>query len=129
MNLYLLKKISIFSVFALLICTAISCGDDEDPIDPVVECETADLTYSNFAAALINNNCATSGCHDADATSNGAVGPMDDYNNAVAFIGFGRTLGAVNHDSGFSPMPKGGTKLDSCSIAKLTAWVDAGMPE
>jgi hypothetical protein len=38
----------------------------------------------------------------------------------------GKLYGAVNHSPGYSPMPKGGTKLSACNISKIKAWIDGG---
>lgn len=115
-----------FLLVVLLSTTLIivSCGDDEE--DPET-CETTGLTYENYAKDFLNSNCVSSGCHDADAIE--SVGNYETYEATTTSINFIRMKGAINHEAGFSNMPKGGSKLDSCSIAKLSAWIDAGAPE
>lgn len=103
----------------------VSCGDDE-PDDPET-CETTGLTYDNYAEDFINSTCATSGCHDANAIE--SVGNYETYESLTGAMSFDKIKGAINHEAGFSNMPKGQTQLDSCSIAKLSAWIDAGAPE
>jgi len=121
-------KIRNLTLVAILGSTLLfaACGDDEEMMDPMDTCETADLTYTNFAASLINGSCAVVGCHGEGTTS---TFPMNDYTTTNAAVGFGRILGAVNHSPGFSPMPKGGAKLSDCNIDKLTAWINDGAPE
>lgn len=122
-------KFKNFAFAVLLGSTALfimSCGKDEDPMEPGDTCESADLTYTNFAGAFLNSNCATSGCH-----GEGTVTTFEMHNYATAFsaVGFNRIIGAINHDTGFSPMPKGGTKLSDCNIEKMTTWIQDGAPE
>ena len=114
-------------LLVLLFCSAliiVSCGDDGD--DPE-ECTTTGLTYENYAENFINSNCVNSGCHDADAVE--SVGNFETYESLTMSTSFDKIKGAINHQDGFSNMPKGGAQLDSCSIAKLSAWIDAGAPE
>ena len=46
-----------------------------------------------------------------------------------AAFDLGKAKGAINHEEGISNMPKGEEKLDDCAIDRLSAWIDAGMPE
>jgi hypothetical protein len=108
-----------FLAFALFVW---SCGKD-DGDDPVVTCDTTDLTYTADIKAILNTNCALSGCHsETEAALQGSM---------HAFVAFGRILGAINHEEGFEamPRPEGSAKLDDCTIDKITAWIDAGTPE
>ena len=54
---------------------------------------------------------------------------VDGYNQAVTLAGNGKLLGVIGHQSGYSPMPKNGTKVDNCTYSKLEAWVNNGMPQ
>jgi hypothetical protein len=109
------KLLSIFALASLLF--VMSCGDDED-------CNTKGLTYNKDIKTLISG-CASASCH----ASGSNVGSLSNYTDTKAFVAFGRILGAVKHSTGFSPMPKGGTKWSDCNISKLEAWINAGMPE
>jgi len=40
----------------------------------------------------------------------------------------GKLYGTINHSPGFSPMPKGMSKMNNCQIATIKKWVDTGMP-
>ena len=117
-------------LFALLLLVGfIACGDDdEDPmVDPMEEtCETDNLTYTNGIADIVNGSCAVAGCHVAGTAAPFA---MSNYDETFAAVGFGRILGTINHEEGFSPMPPSGVKLDDCTIEKLTVWINAGAPE
>jgi len=123
MNRYIL----ILAVFILpLAFFVISCGDDDD--DTGDTCDTTNVTYTNSIATILNANCAFSGCH---SSADVYVGPMSNYAEAAAFAGAGRIVGAINHDTGFEPMPRpsGTAKLSDCNIDKIEAWIAAGTPE
>jgi len=115
--------------FKLLFClflfglTIIACKDDEGDV-----CDTNDITYTNSIASVFNNSCAVAGCH-VDGNEQNAWFSLEGYDNSKASADFGRLVGAVSHEMDFSPMPKGGVKLDQCTIDKITAWVAAGAPE
>jgi len=54
---------------------------------------------------------------------------MSDFASTSIAVGFNRIIGAINHDDGFSPMPKGGSKVSDCDIDKMTQWINDGAPE
>lgn len=114
-----LKYLFIF----LLVGFTMACGDDDGDV-----CDTADLTYNNDIATIINSNCATAGCHNVDAAAAGTF-QMNDFTTTKAAVGFDRIKGAINHEATYSAMPKNGDKLDQCLIDKIEAWIDAGAPE
>ncbi len=112
-------------LFAMLMLVGfIACSDDEDPTP--MTCETDALTYNNAIADILNTSCATSSCHDSNTTTTFS---MANYTDALAAVGDGKIVGAINHESGFTQMPKDGTKLDDCTIDKLTSWINDGAPE
>ena len=40
----------------------------------------------------------------------------------------GSLYGSISYATGYSPMPKGMSKMTSCQIATIKKWVDSGMP-
>lgn len=121
------SSLKFFLSFILLSAVIlVSCSDDEIP-DPIIEeCETTGLTYTADIKSLIDSNCATAGCHTADNT---AIGSLASHQSIVDFMWQDRIVGSINHDSGFSQMPKGGSKLADCDIDQIDAWIAAGLPE
>lgn len=119
-----MKNIKFIPILLIVFgCVALySCSDDE-PDTPTPT--PTKVTYTANAAAILNASCATSGCH----TSGAPVGSLQGYADAKNFAGFGRMMGAVNHQTGFSPMPKNGTKLSDEKIATLQSWIDDGLLE
>ena len=86
-------------------------------------CDTADYTFSGFIIPLLTDN-GCKGCHQGSVPS-GGVG-LDDYTGVRAAVDNGALLGSISHANSFSNMPKGGNKLDSCSIAKVELWINDG---
>jgi cytochrome c5 len=89
-------------------------------------CDTSDVTYSGFVKTTMESFCYV--CHSTTAgPSNGGV-ILEGYNNIKVYVDNGKLLGAIKHESGFSAMPQGGSKLSDCTIKKIEAWVDSGAP-
>jgi hypothetical protein len=112
-----MKFFKILASFVIGTLFLASCGGDE-------ECVTTGLTYGKDIKPLLSN-CANAGCH----VSNAAIGSLANYEDTKLYVSFGRILGSVKHEKGFSPMPKGSSKWSDCNISKLDAWIKAGMPE
>lgn len=110
---------SIIILSFIVACTS----DTEEPI----ACDTSGLTYSNEIAAIFNSSCATTNaCHNTNASSTFSLA---NYADIAAQIPNNRISGAINHDSGFSAMPRGASKLNDCTISKIDQWLADGAPE
>ena len=116
-------KLPFFYSIVILGLLLIACNKDDEDF-----CDTADITYTNTVASIFNSSCAVSGCHVTGNEMN-AFFSLEGYENAKFVADFGRIVGAISHDPGFTPMPFNGNKLDQCSIDKIDAWVSAGAPE
>ena len=123
---------SLLIVFTVIAFVSMQACKDNDPVEPTPTDTTSNdttnntkITYTADAAVILNASCAVSGCH----VSGAAVGSLQGYADAKSFAGFGRMMGAVNHQTGFSPMPKNGTKLSDEKIATLQSWIDDGLLE
>lgn len=87
-------------------------------------CDSASFTYSGAIRTIISNKCQ--GCHSGIAASAGI--DLSTYAGIKAKVTDGRLWGAVNHQAGFSAMPKNGAKLSDCEIAQIRKWIDSGSP-
>ena len=121
-----MKKI--LAVFALIIFFCISCYyDNEENLYPVISntCDTTNVTFSGTISVMLNSNCYS--CHsNTTAASFGNNIRLQDYSDVKAQDQ--RVLGSIKQDSGFSPMPKGGAKLNDCLITQFDIWVKHGSP-
>jgi hypothetical protein len=85
-------------------------------------CDTSNVTFSASIKPLLQNKCV--GCHSGSTPSGGH--DFTTHAGVQPVAQSGRLYGAVNHMSGFVPMPQGGTKLANCDIRKIKIWIDAG---
>lgn len=84
-------------------------------------CDTTNVTYTASVAPVFAGYCNS--CHSGGSPSGNIV--TDNYNSVVANMS--RIKGAINHESGFSPMPQNGGKLSSCDLTKIDIWIRQGM--
>ena len=114
---------------ALSLLTGCYMDNEEDlyPDDPTVTCDTMNVTYSGIVKPIMAQNCAYSGCHAGSAPAGGYN--LETYAGVQNTVTSGRLVGTITHASGFSPMPKNLSKLPDCSIAQISAWVNAGAPD
>jgi hypothetical protein len=87
-------------------------------------CDTSGITYTQVVKPIIQTYCQ--GCHSGTYPSNGIDLSTWQGVNAIAIDG--SFIGSIDHQTYFSPMPKGGAKLNACYIEKLKAWVAQGAP-
>lgn len=121
------KYIVFFSLLVLASCYY----DKEEELYPSPSggggCDTTAMTYATNIKPIFDQSCAMAGCHDATTKSSGY--DLSNYTGSAAAAKSARFLGAINHTTGFSPMPKGMAKLSDCNISKITAWINAGTPQ
>lgn len=84
-------------------------------------CDTLNMSYTSNVAPIFAAQC--NNCHSGGAPSGNIS--TDNYTNVKANIS--RIKGAINHTSGFSAMPQGGSKLGDCELLKINAWINQGM--
>lgn len=124
----IIKKIikkGLFLTMLLGLLALSSCyNDNYQTLYPSGTCDTTHVTYAKDVWPVINANCT--GCHSGAAPSGNVA--LENYNDVVVIAKNGKLLGSIRFDPGFSPMPKGGPKLNSCDIAKIEKWVNDGTP-
>ncbi len=110
----------IFSFFSILSLT--SCGYDKKDI-PNCLVDTTHVTYANKAKMIIDQTCATNGCHVQNGSSTfdftTYLGVIDRV-NAGSF-----ETRILLPPSDLSHMPQN-TELSSCDFNTLMAWVHQG---
>lgn len=118
-----MKFFSAFVVLLLCIATSGCYYDVEEELYGV--CNTGTVTYSSTITGIISNyGCLN--CHGGNAPTAGFS--LEGYDNVKAKVTDGRLFGAINHETGYSPMPQGANKMTQCDINKVKAWIDAGAP-
>ena len=118
-------------IFLLLIAAATSgCYyDSEEYLYPSVNtnCDTANVTFARSVKPILQQSCFS--CHgNGTAASFGNNIKLEDHADVKAQADNGKLYGAIAQLSGYSPMPKGGGKLDDCKINTIKIWIDANAP-
>lgn len=120
-----LTAISTVALVALLFWSSCYYDNEEELYPGTGECDTLNVTYSGSVAPIMALSC--NGCHSgsnppAGVHTDSRQGLMDAVNSA-------RLWGALNHQTGFSPMPKDAPKLSDCDLSKIRIWIDDGTPD
>jgi hypothetical protein len=119
------KVLSLSAIIALLCLTCYY--DNEEYLYPVLNnaCDTTFVTFTGTISVMLSNNCLS--CHSNSTAANfGNNIRLEDYTDVKTSSQ--RVLGSIKQESGFSPMPKGGAKLNECLIAQFGIWVKNGTP-
>ncbi|MCX6241225.1 MAG: hypothetical protein NTX43_05405 [Bacteroidetes bacterium] len=123
-----MKKIiyGIFVMSSLLLLFSSCYNDNEYDLYPfpTTPCDSSNVTYSGTISLIMTANCNV--CHSAAVASGGII--TDNYNDLSGLATNGMLWGGVNWESGFGPMPKGGSKLSSCDLGKIKKWINLGAP-
>ena len=90
------------------------------------QCDTTHVTYAQSVVPIIRNYCLS--CHGNNSSALGGGLKLEDYADIKLRADDHRLLGSVNHETGYSPMPKGTSKLDDCKRSTIRIWINAGAP-
>lgn len=123
-----MKKLFYLSGFVLFLVTSSCYYDSEEYLFGVPGGNCADttvVTYAGGVQPILSQYCYS--CHsNASAASMGGSVKLQDYADVKTVASNGKLLGTVSHASGFSPMPKGGNKMNNCYIVVIKKWIAAG---
>ena len=108
-------------LFAAFLVFSCSKENEEDLFDDK-DCVTQNQSYTADIAPILAGSCNS--CHGTSAPTAGII--TASYEGLKNIAGNGSLLGSINHASGYSPMPKGGSKLPECARLKIAAWIAAG---
>ena len=107
-----------------------SCGGDSVNIDYVNAANCTNVvdstnTYDLKIKAILNANCAFSGCHDEGSHKGGIR--LNNYANTKSnFESKDDMLCSIHHGGGCRPMPEDAAKLPDSTITAITCWVKNG---
>jgi hypothetical protein len=117
----IMKHILLFTAGFFLLGLSSCFYDKADLIYPQpTTCDTATVTYSGTVAPILTANC------NGGAAAAGAGIKLDTYASLSTWVTNGRLLNSMLHNGQASPMPKGGSKLDACTLNKVSAWITKG---
>lgn len=128
-----MRKLWALSIFALLLIFApASCKKESSSSDYLNQADcsgitTSDNTYTKSIKAILDNRCATSGCHDASRKEAGIN--LSTYAAAKSAFQNKECLCSIHHGSDCDPMPRGSSKLDDNTIKLIDCWAKNGYAE
>jgi len=123
--------LSVFGCIVLMTSIQSCYYDNEETLYGTTLTTTCtDSTVGKFATnvlPIMTAQCATSGCHDAATATSGAN--LSAYASIKSYITSNkdRFLGSMKHTVGYSQMPKSGSQVAKCDVAKIESWINAGM--
>jgi len=88
----------------------------------VAACDTTNVTYKLKIAPIFTANCLSCHSNSTYISNGGGIVKLQDYVDVKA------NLNQAYNDILTGKMPKGGAKLDDCTISLLTIWKNAGAP-
>ena len=119
-----MKVINYGLITGLIMIGITSCYYDnaEELYPQPIECDTLNVTYSQTIVPIMSTNCDF--CHSGSAPS--ANVRTDTYDDLKIIADNDRLWGSINHESGYSSMPKDRPKLNDCDLKKIRVWLDNG---
>jgi hypothetical protein len=116
----------IIPIIAILLGSCAYHNEEDLYSDNSNSCDTSNVTYSGTVLPVLQASCL--GCHATavNAFDGGGV-DLEDFESFKTRIGDGSFMGVITHSGGYPQMPKGGAKLDTCTVTKIKAWIDQGM--
>ena len=97
--------------------------NDLETLGNPVDCDTFDTRYGQDILPLVTENCQ--GCHSGGTPAAGIA--FEEYADIALFAEAMLSRMELEPGDGLLMPPSG--KLDSCSIARFTTWIDAGKPD
>ncbi len=106
-------------LFSILMILTVSCSKDKTEF-AAADCPDP-ISFANDVKPIIDVNCATSGCHDANTSTPYEFANYDDIAANANLI-----LSVIRHETGVTPMPLNGNQLADSLIQKINCWVIQG---
>jgi hypothetical protein len=121
------KKLQIVLLLCVWIVAVTACyNDNEENQNPDTSgnCDVTNVTYTLKVKPVLQSYCLS--CHSTSAASASGGGvKLENFTDFKTYVTNGKFYGSVSHTSG-SPMPKGGSILDACTLKQLKKWIDDG---
>ncbi|MBI3137758.1 MAG: hypothetical protein HYZ15_04155 [Sphingobacteriales bacterium] len=120
-------KISLASLLFLAGVLISSCYYDKEDLlysgnaGPCTD-STGTVSYAQKVVPMLQQYCYS--CHTGSFPSGNAL--MGTYAADKAMAQNGKLYGTISHAGGYSPMPKGMSKMTNCQIAVIKKWIDSG---
>lgn len=118
-----MKLILFIFLIVFSLAFSVSCRKDKTPNSVMMPLDCSDtVSYVTKIGPLIQQNCATSGCHNAESSSAGYTLTSHTSISANAEI----ILKTMKHDPQVTSMPFGSDKLADSLIQQFECWMNQG---
>lgn len=87
-----------------------------------VNCDTTGVSFSATVFPTLKTYCT--GCHSGATPSAGI--DLNSHAAVKVYAANGKLLGSINHSAGYKPMPSSTSKLGTCEISQIKAWIAEG---
>lgn len=87
-----------------------------------VNCDTTGVSFSATVFPTLKTYCT--GCHSGATPSAGI--DLNSHAAVKVYAANGRLMGSINHAVGYKPMPSSTSKLGTCEISQIKAWIAEG---
>lgn len=79
-------------------------------------------SFTTDILPILNTRCNS--CHAGVSPSAGIK--LNTHAEVIKYVNDGSLIGSIKHNSGFSPMPKNGSKMSACQIGLIETWITQG---
>lgn len=87
-----------------------------------VSCDSTGVSFSATVFPTLKTYCT--GCHSGTTPSAGI--DLNSHAAIKVYAANGRLMGSINHAAGYKPMPSSTSKLGTCEISQIKAWIAEG---
>ncbi|MHA8094990.1 hypothetical protein ACMH5Q_08845 [Aquirufa lenticrescens] len=87
-----------------------------------VNCDTTGVSFSATVFPTLKTYCT--GCHSGATPSAGI--DLNSHAAVKVYAANGKLMGSINHSAGYKPMPSSTSKLGTCEISQIKAWIAEG---
>lgn len=87
-----------------------------------VNCDTTAVSFSATVFPTLKTYCT--GCHSGTTPSAGI--DLNSHAAVKVYAANGKLMGSINHAVGYIPMPSSTSKLGTCEISQIKAWIAEG---
>ena len=119
-------KTTAITTFMVLIIFSFACTK-KTTTPTTYDCTGITPTYTTYIKPLMDQHCATSGCHSASNKADGK--DLSTYTTTKSVASNNSFLGSIQHLSGYDAMPQGASKLSEANIKTISCWVQNSMPQ
>ena len=91
------------------------------------DCTNLAPNYIDDVKPILDNSCATSGCHNSTSKAQGL--DYSSYSSTKKNASSNAFMGSMEHRSGYKAMPQGRSKLSNAELEIIYCWTQNGFLE